>query len=168
MDYNHFEQLPNWLDIDHSIVTSVLTDGMSGNKLIKRLENRNIILTEEAKIIMKLKTFTPTKDLRINIEILRGAKFKAGFKLSEVKKFAKDQYLLIPSIEIAFLMREQISYNDMEEMRLKRIIVMHRPCKCRLLSLELDGYAPKIATVKTDCADWRQSDGFAFVINKFE
>lgn len=167
MDYNYFDQLPNWLDMDHSIVTSVLTDGTSGNDWIKRLENRNVILTESAKTIIKQKTFKPTKDIRFTLEILKGGQFENGFKLSDIKKFAKNQLLLVPSIEIALLMREQILYNDMKEMGLDRIIIMHRSHKGRLLSLELDGYASMITTVKTE-GRWQKNDGFAFIINNIE
>jgi len=113
--------------VDGIIYLSLVTDGASGEDWIFRLEKAGDKVGRYAKIVLRSKKFIPTKKTH-QVAIIKGSLLKDQNNfINELLKEAKLKKLARPTPELACIFREKFSNEDLEEMGLNWVVVMHRP-----------------------------------------
>ena len=167
-----------WTDQDNVIRFSVTSDGTSGEEWISRLEKKGFRISNYAKSILRSKDFKPTSGVTTDIAVLKGTLFTDNDRITKnIRAYAATlsfdgRKLSTPNAEIACLIREKFSDEDIEKMGLTWIIAMHEPIKDsgggpRLLSARrFDGGRWLFAY--WDCPDfwWSGGSGFAFAVSQ--
>jgi len=105
----------------------VTTNGLSGQAWIKRLEKKGYNIGNYAKELLEHSGLKILKK-SYNIVILKGEEMgKDWFTNQEVRDKAKELGYLTPPVELAPLLREMISDEELKKMGLWWLIVMHEP-----------------------------------------
>ncbi len=167
------EPTRNWREQDGVIYLSVTSDGTTGPKWIKRLEKKGFRLSEFAKSVLRSPDFKPTKGVTTEIAILKGILFEDRDRTtSNIRDLATQRKLTTPNAEVACLIRENFSDEDIEAMGLIWIVTMHEPIKDSggdpfLLYAYRDGDGRWLGA----CYDrpgngWVRGHGFAFVVSQ--
>ncbi|MDP2652397.1 MAG: hypothetical protein Q8O94_04635 [bacterium] len=94
---------------------SVTSDGTSGVEWPARLEERGVHIGSHAMCILCSSEFRPTKGVTTEVALLK------GMLIVEEEVDAK------PSAEVACLIGDILTVEDMKNMGLKQIVVMHEP-----------------------------------------
>ena len=126
-----------WLEKDGVIYFWVTSNGMSGKEWITYFEKKGVVLGYKAKEILSSADFTPTKDTPNKIAVLKsmlisGSRESGNSKsvyTSDFLSFAKFKKLLEPNIELACLIRDMFSDEEIEAMGLDKIAVGHKECQ---------------------------------------
>jgi hypothetical protein len=121
---------PRWSESDLMVCFSVTSNGWTGPEWITWLENRGFQLTDDAKDVLLSPDFKPTKGVVYSIVVYKGKVFtgcdrtaNTVFNKAENQKFSKSHP------EVACLIRDKFSDEDMEVMGLDWIYTMHEPIK---------------------------------------
>ncbi|MFA6300840.1 MAG: hypothetical protein WC609_00650 [Candidatus Paceibacterota bacterium] len=152
------------------IYLSVTSDGTTGPEWTKRLEKKGYRLGDYAKQILCSKDFKPTKDVTTKIAILKGTLFSDEDRITEkIRTEAAKRNLTKPNAEVACLIRENFSDEELEAMGLIWVVIMHEPIKDsdgdpRLLDAGRDVEGGWLdANYDYPVSRWARDDGFAFV-----
>jgi hypothetical protein len=162
-----------WREEDGVIYFEVVSDGTSGPAWIERLENKGFRLSKWAKDDLNSKDFKPTSGVTYRIAVLKGTMFSDDDRItSKIRAEAERRKLEKPNAEIACLIREMFSDEELEAMGLWWIVVFHEPIKD-------SGGAPHLLAARRDsesrwlraCYDgpgarWNSDSGFAFVVSQ--
>lgn len=167
------EPTRNWREQDGVIYLSVTSDGTTGPEWIKRLEKKGFRLSDYAKSVLRSPDFKPTKGVTTEIAILKGMLFEDRDRItSNIRDLASQRKLTTPNAEVACLIRENFSDEDIEAMGLIWIVTMHEPIKDSdgdpsLLIADRDGGGRWLDTYcdKPD-SRWSRGDGFAFAVSQ--
>lgn len=149
------------------------TDGTTGPQWIERLKNKGIQLSNWAKDVLNSPDFKPTTGVVNNIAVLTGELFTDSNRLtSTIRAEAQTRKLLKPNAEVACLIRETFTDEEIEQMGLVWIVAMHEPIKDSARNLSLLG------TGRSDGGPWlctsyinpdnrlNRWSGFAFVVSQ--
>lgn len=120
----------SWREQDGVIYMQVTSDGTTGPQWIKRLLDKGYRLSQYAKDKLESPGFKPTCSVTYEIAVLKGTLFEDGDRT--VKKIGADaskRNWQKPGAEVACLIREKFSDEEIRQMGLVRIIVMHEPIK---------------------------------------
>lgn len=99
---------------------------ITGEQWIERLSKRGFLISDEAKEVLRSSDFHSTLKSRTKIAVLKSDLFGSGKPTyKEIRAFAKEHRFVAPEAEIACLIRETFSDEDIEMMGLKWIAVMH-------------------------------------------
>lgn len=167
------EPTRNWREQDGVIYLSVTSDGTTGPEWIKRLEKKGFRLSDYAKSVLRSPDFKPTKGVTTEIAILKDMLFDDRDRItSNIRDLASQRKLTTPNAEVACLIRENFSDEDIEAMGLIWIVTMHEPikdshCVPVLLSADRDddGRWLYMYYGEPDCG-WNRGSGFAFVVSQ--
>jgi hypothetical protein len=125
-----------WREENSVIRFSVTSDGTTGPEWITRLEKGGFRLSRWSKDVLNSSDFCPTNGMTTEIAILKGELFSDDERITKnIRKqayaevFTPGQKLSDPNPEAACLIREKFSDQELEEMGLWTIIVMHEPIK---------------------------------------
>ncbi len=119
-----------WHEQDGLIRFSVISDGTTGPEWIKRLEKKGFRIGDYAKSILKSKDFKPTSGIATEIVVLPGKLFSDSDRITKnIRAEAERRSFGTPNAEIACLVREKFSDEDLEAMDLAWIVAMHDPIK---------------------------------------
>ncbi|MEX0649448.1 MAG: hypothetical protein WD200_00425 [Candidatus Andersenbacteria bacterium] len=127
-----------WREEAGVIRFSVTSDGTTGPQWIKRLGKRRFRLNRDSEELLHSPDFVPTNGVTYDVAVLKGTLFNDGNRITQNIhaeadhrgwKYGKD----MPA-EVACLIRETFSDEDIEAMGLWWIVVMHEPIK------DSDGY----------------------------
>lgn len=143
------------------------SDGTSGPEWVIRLEKKGVLLSDNAKNLLRSPGFTPTTGVTTRIAVLKGALFTDSERVVKVIRLEADRRGLIsPNAEVACLIRQKFSDEDIEKMGRMGIITMHNPL------IEVDG-GPDLLGTSTSSSmrayyggqddRWEYAHGFAFV-----
>lgn len=162
-----------WIEKDGVIRFSVTSDGTTGEEWISRLESKSFRVGDYAKSVLRLKRFKPTLGVTTEIAVLKGEIFSDNDRITKnIRKEAKNRKLSTPNAEIACLIREKFSNEELEAMGLYWIVAMHEPIKDSvgdpkfLLSANRDDNGSWLCARYGGSGDgWERSDGFAFVVS---
>ncbi len=165
----------DWIEKDGGVICfSVTSDGTTGPEWMMRLKNSNNRLGVKVGTILRLEDFKPTKGVTTRIEVLKGQLFSDSDRyMPVIRAEAERRGLSIPNAEIACLIREKFSNEEMEFMGLSSIVVMHEPIRDfgsvggDLLYSHSCDYGPFLHS--RACWDdyyWFRRDGFAFAAGK--
>jgi hypothetical protein len=162
-----------WREQDGVIYLSVISNGMTGEEWIKHLEKLGFRLSDYAKSVLRSPDFKPTKGVTTEIAILKGMLFEEKDRYTKnIRAMAAERKFITPNAEIACLIRENFSDEDIEAMGLIWIVAMHEPIK------DSDGDLSLLDANRSDDGQWLgtfydnpgsrwdREDGFAFVVSQ--
>jgi len=162
-----------WREQDGVIYFSVTSDGTTGEEWINRLESKGFCLGGYTKQLLHSDDFKPTDGVTYEIAVLKGMLFEDSNRVTKkVRSEAKGRGFITPNAEIACLIREKFSDEEIEALGLWLIVTMHEPIKDSLgdpplLSARRRGGGGWFG-VFYDNPDyrWRREHGFAFVVSQ--
>ena len=163
----------SWREQDGVIRFSVTSNNESGEGWIKRLEGKDFRVSNYAKSVLRSKDFKPTDDGPIEVAVLKGMIFEDNDRITEkIRAEADKRKLTKPNVEVACLIREKFTDEEIEAMGLWWIAAMHEPIKDsvgdpRLLDVHRYG-GGRWLSAYYDHPDirWRRERGFAFVVSQ--
>lgn len=108
-----------WREENDIIYLSVTSNGTTGKEWITRLTKKGFGLSDYAKSILRSEVFKPTSGVTTEIAILKGNLFTDNDRIATtIRAFATEQKLEAPNAEVACLIRENFSDEDIEAMGL--------------------------------------------------
>lgn len=174
-----FHQVQRCHEKEGVIYFEVISDGTTGPVWIERLENKGFRISKWAKDVLNSKDFKSTSGVNYKIAVLKGTMFSNDDRItSKIRVCAEDfrthegNKLEKPNAEIACLIREMFSDEELKAMGLWWIVVFHEPIKDSdgdpyLLAARRDHEGRWLSTY-SDRPDghWYSDDGFAFVVSQ--
>jgi hypothetical protein len=161
-----------WREQDGVIYFTVVSDGTTGEDWITRLKGTGKRLNNEAKHVLRSSDFKPTKGVIYEIAVLKGMLFNDNERITKkIRAEAEQRTLLTPNTEIACLIRDKFTDEEIEAMGLVLIATMHEPIaglggRPRLLRAGRgDGSWLCAFWDGPDCR-WSRRSGFAFVVSQ--
>lgn len=163
----------SWREQDGVIRLSVTSDGATGPEWIGRLEKKGFRIGDCAKSVLLSPDFKPTSGVTTEIAVLKGTLFEDENRITKlIRSEALRRSLTKPNAEVACLIREKFSDEEIEAMGLLWIVVMHEPIKDfagdpNLLSADRhDGGRWLNAHWGRPDDRWYRVNGFAFVVSQ--
>lgn len=155
----------------HEIRLSVTSDGTTGKAWIKRLGKKGFRVSDCAEELLTSSDFKPTKGVSYEVCVIKGSFWKSDNDRTTVNIHveATKRTLVTPNAEVACLLREKLTDQEIEAMGLWWLVVMHEPIK------DSDGVSSLLALFRfgdgrwllADCDEpgnqWGEDSGFAFV-----
>lgn len=124
------EPVCSWREEDGVIYLGATSDGTSGPEWIERLEKKGFRLTKWSKDVLNSPDFKPTKGVTYKIAVLKGTLFANSNRItSKIRAEAERRKLEKPNAEVACLIREMFSDEELEAMGLWWIVVFHESIK---------------------------------------
>ena len=118
----------SWHEQGGVIYFSVRSDGTTGEGWIMRLEKNGIRIGDYAKSVLRSKDFKPTSGHLTKVAVLKGLLFEDNDRSTKkVHAFAAERKLEAPNAEVACLIRDAFSDEEIEVIGLWRIVTMHGP-----------------------------------------
>ena len=161
-----------WREQDGVIRFSVTSNNESGEGWIKRLEGKDFRVSNYAKSVLRSKDFKPTDDGPIEVAVLKGMIFEDNDRITEkIRAEADKRELLKPNAELACLICEKFTDEEIEAMGLWWIVAMHEPIKdsagvpCLLGALRLGDGRWLDAYGDNPGYGWDREFGFAFAVS---
>ena len=149
------------------------TDRTTGPQWIKRLKNKGFRVGKDAKSILLSPNFKPTIRVVNQVAVLKGMLFEDNDRITvKIRAEAQKRGWTKPNAEIACLIRESFSDEELEAMGLWGIIAMHDPIKDsggdpNLLGADRDGDGQWLNAYCDNPVDrWYRDFGFAFVASQ--
>jgi len=146
--------------------------GTTGGQWIKRLKKKGFRVSSYAESLLFSPDFKPTKGVTTEIAILKGMLFEDSDRIT--KKICDDadrRKLRKPNPEVACLIRETFSDEEIKAMGLWWITVMCEPIKDsagdpHLLNAHRDGHGRWLdADYDSPDRRWNREGGFAFAVS---
>ena len=167
------EPVRGWTEKDGVIRFAVKSDGTTGPQWIKRLKEKGFRLSRWAEDVLNSRDFKPTKGVTTEVEVLKGELFSDSERITRnIRADADKRKLATPNAEVACLIREMFSDEEIEAMGLWCIVAMHEPIKdsgggAYLLAARRGDNGPWLSTFygKPD-NEWDRDTGFAFAVCK--
>lgn len=113
----------------------IKTTGLTGSEWITRLEKKGYKVSSWASNILNSPTFKPSKKMELEYVIVRltveslssdiGKKY--FYTTQEIRDYAESKGYRTPPADLALILREEISDEDIEKLGLWWITVMHEP-----------------------------------------
>ncbi len=167
------QETSKWRKQDGVIYFSVTSDGTPGPKWIERLEGNGFRIGDSAKQVLCSPSFKPTNGITTEVAVLLGMLFRDINRTTEnIRAEADKRKLTKPNAEVACLIREKFTDEEIEQMGLWWIVVMHEPIKDFdddpiLLSACRDCGGRRLrACVDFSDGGWDRGNGFAFVVSE--
>src|SRR3990167_10606397 len=124
------ELIRNWRERDGVIHFSVTSDGTTGEEWIKRLESKYFRVGKYAKDMLFSKNFKPTSGVTTEVVVLKGMLFKDDDRITKkIRVEADKRKLEKPNAEVACLIREAFTNEEITAMGLVWVVAMHEPIK---------------------------------------
>ncbi|MBP9669511.1 MAG: hypothetical protein KBE09_04455 [Candidatus Pacebacteria bacterium] len=118
----------DWHEKEGVVYFSVTSDGTTGEQWIQRLEDNGFRVGDYAKQVLLHPNFNPTKNLASDVAILKGTLFEDNERCTEkIRAEAARRRLSAPQAELACLIREKFTDDDIDAMGLSYIVAMHEP-----------------------------------------
>lgn len=117
-----------WREQNGVITFSVTSNGRTGEEWIIYFDANGIKLTRWAKDALRSSAFQPTNGITMNIAILKGELFTDENRVTSfIQAEADKRKLTKPNAEVACLIRDMFTNQEIKEMGLKWIVAMHEP-----------------------------------------
>lgn len=147
------------------------TDGTTGSQWIERLERKGFRLSKRAKDVLNSLDFKPTNGIISDIAVLKGMLWNDSNRITKnIRAEAEKRSFTKPNAEIACLIREKFSDEEIEAMGIWWIVAMHEPIKDSggvpdMLSADRSDDGHWLCTAYDDHdRKWGRVGGFAFVL----
>lgn len=167
------EPIRNWREENNVIYFSVISNGVTGEEWIARLETKGYRISDYAKSLLRSEDFKSTNGVTTEIAVLKGVIFKdADRATKKIRAEADRRKLTEPNAEVACLIREMFTDEEIKAMGLTWVVTMHGSIKdsdggLGLLSAVRDDRGSWLST-SCDEPDsrWRSGNGFAFAVSQ--
>lgn len=117
-----------WREQNGIIYFWVKSNGMTGEQWITYLEAKGVNLSVYAKVVLRSSKFKPTNGTTTRIAVLRGMLFSQKSRIpKKIRSFADGLNFTEPNAEVACLIRDMFSDQELEDMDLLRVVVFHKP-----------------------------------------
>lgn len=151
----------------------VTSDGTTGAEWIIRLEKAGFKLKKHTKELLLSKEFKPTLGITYEIALLKGSLFADGSRISKnIRDEAAKRKFATPNPEVACLIREKFSDDEINDMGLYWIVTFHNQIKdykgdLGLLATDrgVGGSELSVSYIGSDL-QWILRTGFAFVVSQ--
>lgn len=168
------EPTRSWREEDGVIYFSVTSDGTTGEGWITRLEGNGFRVGDYAKQVLRSPDFKPTSGVTTEVAVLRGCLFEDNDRITKkIRTEAANRKLETPNAEIACLIREQFTDEEIKAMGLWYIVAMHEPINDSDGDPSLFTSGPGgVERWLSTCYDWpdirwsRDDGGFAFAVSQ--
>lgn len=161
----------HWREQNGVISFSVTSNNMTGQQWIKHFESKDCGMSSYAKSLLRSPDFEPTNGVTYEIAVLKGLLFEGNSIITkDILAEAETRKLTKPNAEVACLIREIFSDEELEAMGLVMIVVMHEPIK------DFDWDSLVLGAVRRNGrwlhafysypGGWSRKSGFAFVISQ--
>lgn len=121
---------PSWREEDGVIYFSVTSDGTTGKDWMRRLADKGFNISIGAKQVLDSSYFYPSKGVTTEVAVLKGMLFEDCDRTKlKIRIEAIRRKFLQPNPEVACLIREKFTDDEVEAMGLEYIVVMHYPIK---------------------------------------
>lgn len=150
---NPWEKVVNM--VANVITLTVTSDGRKGKDFIRTLLQKDWRISDWAKDVMSKKAFdaSVTDGTTYNLVVIKGEEFKDSERYtSNIREEAARRGYLTPPAEVAPLLREKLSDEEIERMGLWWLVVMHDPIK------DSDGYPDLLNVARDDEGRWLDAD----------
>ena len=162
-----------WREQDGVIYFSVTSDGKTGPEWITHLEAKGDRVGDYAKQLLCSDDFQPINGIIYEIAVLKGMLFNDKDRITKkIRSSASERQLTTPNVEVACLIRDKFTDEEIEAMGLTWIVTMHEPIKdsdgnLRLLRADRGGDGRWLSADYDgpDCG-WGRDGGFAFVTSQ--
>lgn len=161
-----------WREENGIIRFSVTSDGTTGEAWITRLEGKGFRVGDYAKSVLRSKSFKPTSGITTEVAVLKGDTFSDDDLITaKIRKEAKRRKWSKPHAEVACLIREKFSDEEIAAMGLGWIVTMHEPISDYVGSLSLLGAnrygdGRRLNACKGRPEDkWSRDGGLAFAVS---
>lgn len=165
------EPVCGWTEKDGIIYFDVTSDGTTGEDWISRLEGQGKRVGDYAKSVLRSSDFKSTKGVKSRMAVMKGELFSESDRLTrKIRAEAERRKFATPNAEVACLIREKFSDDDIEAMGLWWIVVFHEPIEDSvggpglLGAIRDDDGRWLIAFCDYPDNYWDRSDGFAFAV----
>lgn len=163
----------NWQEQNGVIYFSVTSDGTTGPEWIERLEKEGFRVGDYAKDLLRSDDFKPTSGVTTEVAVLKGMLFSDNDRITnKIRAEADKRKLTEPNAEVACLIREMFTDEEIEAMGLIWIVAMHEPIKDSDGDLNLlnvyrldEGHGLHAFCGRPDDG-WDRDSGFAFAVSK--
>ena len=163
-----------WREQDGVIYFSLSpTDGTTGPQWIERLEKKGFRLSKWAKDVLNSSDFKSTNGIISNIAVMKGMLWNDSDRTTKnIRAEADKRNLTKPNAEVACLIREMFSDEELEAMGLWWIVAMHKPINdsdddpSLLHAFRDDGGRWLSTTYGKPDSKWDRDSGFAFVVSQ--
>ena len=159
-----------WREQDGVIYFSVTSNGMTGEEWIGHLGSNDFHVSAYAKEVLRSPGFTPTDGVTTEVAVLKELVFSGNSHTTRrIRAEADKRNLTKPNAEVACLIREKFTDEEIEAMGLWWVVVMHEPINSSggpyLLSADRDRRGGCLSAYY-DWRDltWDRCDGFAFAV----
>lgn len=124
-----FEQIRRWREVDGVIYLTVTLDNPTlGDEWISRTEMKGNRAGDCVKSVLRSKKFMPSVAGTYEVAILRGLLVEDSDRTTQnIRAKAKEMNFRTPNADIACLIREQFTDEEIEAMGLSWIVTMHEP-----------------------------------------
>ncbi len=155
------------------------TDGTTGEEWIARLESKDFHIGNHAKSVLRSDDFKPTSGVTTEVAVLKGTLFTDNDRITRnirakayAGTFTQGRKLSDPNPEVACLIRENFSDEDLKVMGFWWLVAMHEPIK------DSDGDPGLLDAYRNDdgcwlgayCGSpggrWSRLSGFAFAVSQ--
>lgn len=167
------ESTRSWREQDGVIYFTVTSDGKTGPEWIIYLESKGFRLSRYAKSLLNSPDFKPTKGVIIEVGVLKGMLFNDSDRTTKnIRSDAEGRKFIKPNAELACLIRDKFTDEDIEAMGLTWIVAMHDPIKDSvggpgLLLVDRGGDGRGLSAYCGGPDDvWGRDFGFAFVLSQ--
>ena len=122
-------ELPRkWREENGIIYFSVTSDGTTGKGWIKRLKDKVSFIIPNAIDLLCSGEFKPTVGITFEVAVLKGMLFEDNDRVTEkIRTEASNCKLETPNVEIACLIRDKFTDEEIGAMHLQYIVTMHEP-----------------------------------------
>jgi hypothetical protein len=158
-----------WREEDGVIYFSVTSDGTTGGGWIGRLENKGFLLGGYTKAVLRSPNFKPTNGVTTEVGIIRGSLFEDDDRVTRtIRGEAANRKFSRPRAELACLIREKLTDEDLKAMGLNCISVMHEPIKVDRDSFLLGAVRDGWLTTRSGepYSKWPLGEGYAFAASE--
>ena len=161
----------SWREEGGVIYLQVTSDGTTGPQWITRLESKGFRVSGYTKQVLRSPDFKPTNGVTTEIAVLKGMLFTDQDRIMrKIRAEADRRKFVKPNAEVACLIREKFTDEEIEAMGLWGIVAMHEPIKDSdgdpdLLYAYRDGDGCWLgAGWDRPGRRWARDDGFAFAL----
>ncbi len=160
-----------WREEDGVIYFTLTSDDTTGPEWIERTKKRGNRLTKYAEQVLNSSDFVPTNGVTYQVAVLKGMLFSDNERITKnIRAEANRRGLETPNAELACLIREAFTDEELEAMGLWWIVCMHEPINDAggdpsLLGARRNIGGRYLDTIRDGPDDrWSHGSGFAFVV----
>lgn len=162
-----------WTERDGVIYFSVTSNGMNGPQWVEHLQKKGFRVSDYAKSVLHLQDFKPTNGIVTQIAVLKGMLWNDKDRLTKnIRAMADERKLEKPNAEVACLIRDMFSDEELGAMGFYWIVALHEPIKDSggdpsLLGADRDGDGRWLRATYDGPGDrWNPGGGFAFAVSQ--